>query len=318
MSSVSAADGVAGVSLDGQTALVTGGGRGIGRTIAEYLSRAGAAVAVLARTQAELDETVAAIEQAGGRAIALAADVTDREAVEQAVARTERELGPIDLLVNNAAVAMPVGRAWEVDPEAWWRTIGVNLRGPFLCSRAVLPGMIGRGSGRIVNIVAVAAFNTAPFMSAYGSSKAALVSFTDDLAAETKEHGVSVFAIRPGVVQTRMQAELRASPYLQARRGGAAPGHLRRSYRQNGQPRPSCSSHRPGRRAERAVHRRDQGRRRRAGRARRRDHPGRPAGDAPEDVASRPSSGPRSALESSTWEMRRLHGHHERRRQVII
>ena len=132
-------------------------------------------------------------------------------------------MGPVELLVNNAAVATPVGPAWEVDPDAWWRTVEVNLRGPFLCARAVLPGMLRRRSGRIVNIVAVAAFNTAPFMSAYGGSKAALISFTDDLAAETREHGISVFAIRPGLVQTRMQDELMASPYVQRRRGPQAP-----------------------------------------------------------------------------------------------
>jgi NAD(P)-dependent dehydrogenase (short-subunit alcohol dehydrogenase family) len=226
VSIVSATDSAARGSLDGQVAIITGGGRGIGRTIAEQLAGAGAAVAVLARTQAELEETVAGIELAGGRALAIVADVTDRLAVEQAVERTERELGPISLLVNNAAVATPVGPAWEVDPELWWRTVSVNLRGPFLCSRAVLPGMLGRRSGRIVNIVAVAAYTTSPFMSAYGSSKAALVCFTDDLAAETKEHGIRVFAIRPGLVQTRMHDELRASPYLQARRTGQASGQV--------------------------------------------------------------------------------------------
>jgi NAD(P)-dependent dehydrogenase (short-subunit alcohol dehydrogenase family) len=186
-------------------------------------------VAVVARTERELTETVAAIEQAGGRALALAVDVTDRAAVEQAVARTERELGPLTLLVNNAAVATPVGPAWEVDPDAWWRTVEVNLRGPLLCARAVLPGMIGRRAGRIVNIVAVAAYSTSPFMSAYGASKAGLVSLTDDLAAETQEQGIAVFAIRPGLVQTRMQDELSASPYIQRRRstgttaGGSGP-----------------------------------------------------------------------------------------------
>jgi NAD(P)-dependent dehydrogenase (short-subunit alcohol dehydrogenase family) len=101
--------------------------------------------------------------------------------------------------------------------------IEVNLRGPFLCARAVLPGMIARRAGRIVNIVAVAAYTTSPFMSAYGSSKAGLVCFTDDLAAETRQHGIGVFAIRPGLVQTRMQAELQASPHLQRRRSGQAP-----------------------------------------------------------------------------------------------
>ncbi|MFN8633825.1 MAG: SDR family oxidoreductase [Chloroflexota bacterium] len=204
--------------LRGQVGLVTGGGRGIGRSIAEALAAAGMSVAVLARSEDELAETVTRIEGAGGRAVALVADVTDRTAVEAAVAQTARELGPIDLLVNNAAVATPVGPAWEVDPDAWWRTVEVNLRGPYLCTRAVLPGMIARQAGRIVNIVAVAAFNTAPNMSAYGSSKAGLVCFTDDLAAEVREHGISVFAIRPGLVLTRMQEELMASPYLQRRR----------------------------------------------------------------------------------------------------
>jgi NAD(P)-dependent dehydrogenase (short-subunit alcohol dehydrogenase family) len=204
--------------LTGQVAIVTGGGRGIGRAIAQALAQAGAAVAVVARSEDELAETVDLIQHAGGRAIAVAADVTDRAAVDGAVARAERELGPIDLLVNNAAVATPVGPAWEVDPEAWWRTVEVNVRGPFLCSRAVLPGMIGRRRGRLVQVVAVAAYLTAPYMSAYAASKAALVRFTDTLAAETREHGISVFAVRPGLVQTRMQEELMASPYVQRRR----------------------------------------------------------------------------------------------------
>ncbi len=209
--------------MTGQVAIVTGGGRGIGRAIAEGLAQAGMAVAVLARTPAEVAETVAKIEQSGGRAIGTVADVTDTDAVRLAIERVERELGSIDLLVNNAAVATPVGPAWDVEPDAWWRTIEVNLRGPFLCARAVLPGMVNRRAGRIVNIVAVAAFNPAPFMSAYASSKAALISFTEDLAAETREHGIGVFAIRPGLVQTRMQDELSASPYVQRRRADQGP-----------------------------------------------------------------------------------------------
>jgi len=129
----------------------------------------------------------------------------------------------VDLLVNNAAVVTPLGPVWELDPDEWWHSIEINLRGPFLCARAVLPGMIARHRGRIVNVAAVAAYRTAPYTSAYGSSKAALVRLTDTLAAETKEHGISVFALRPGIVQTRMQEHLWASPHLQRQRAGQMP-----------------------------------------------------------------------------------------------
>lgn len=209
--------------LSGQVALVTGGGRGIGRTVAARLAAAGASVVLLARSGDELAETVASIGLAGGRAGAVTTDVSDRVDVQQAVAKIEREMGQIDLLVNNAAVATPVGPAWELDPDEWWRTIDVNLRGPFLCAHAVLPGMVARRSGRIVNIVAVAAYRASPFMSAYASSKAALVRLTETLAAETREHGISVFAVRPGQVQTRMLADLTASPWIRMPAGARAP-----------------------------------------------------------------------------------------------
>jgi NAD(P)-dependent dehydrogenase (short-subunit alcohol dehydrogenase family) len=211
------------MDLRGQVAIVTGGGRGIGRAIAERLAAEGAAVAVLARTQAEVAETASTIERAGGRALALIADVTDRVAVVAAVAHAERTLGPIDLLVNNAAVVTPLGPVWELDPDEWWRSIEINLRGPFLGAWAVLPGMVARRSGRIVNVAAVAAYRTAPFTSAYASSKAALVRLTDCLAAEVRQHSISVFALRPGIVQTRMQEHLGASPHLQRRRTGPGP-----------------------------------------------------------------------------------------------
>lgn len=209
--------------VHGQVALVTGGGRGIGRAIAQGLAAAGAAVAVTARSTDELAETVRLIREAGGRALAFPADVTDRAAVEDAVARAEGELGPVDLLVNNAGVLQPIGLAWEVDPDAWWRCVEVNLRGPFLWTRTVLPGMLARRRGRIVNLSSGAATGPIADATAYTSSKAALVRFTDSLAAETQAAGISVFAVNPGNVPTAMHEHLGQSAAWLRRRGRHAP-----------------------------------------------------------------------------------------------
>jgi NAD(P)-dependent dehydrogenase (short-subunit alcohol dehydrogenase family) len=192
------------IDLTGQVALVTGGGRGIGRACAASLARAGAAVAVLARSADQVAEAVAEIARAGGRALACRADVTDRAAVEAAVAGVERTLGPLDVLVNNAGVAGPIGPLAESDPDEWWRCVEVHLRGPLLCSRAVLPGMLARGRGRIINVASGAGTQAIPHLSAYVTSKAALIRLTENLAAEVREAGVSVFAIQPGTVRTAM------------------------------------------------------------------------------------------------------------------
>jgi NAD(P)-dependent dehydrogenase (short-subunit alcohol dehydrogenase family) len=202
------------IDLTGQVAIVTGGGRGIGRAMALALAKAGAAVAVVARTEEQLAETVALIEQAGGRAIAITADVTDPQAVEQMVREVEQQLGPVDLLVNNAGAGEPGGPIWEIDPDQWWHVLDVNLRGPFLCSRAVLPSMIARRQGRIINTASSAGLRAMTYMSAYVTSKTALVRFTENLGAETAGHGISVFAIHPGTVRTAMWETALASPKL--------------------------------------------------------------------------------------------------------
>ena len=200
------------IDLSGQVALITGGGRGIGRALAQGLAAAGAAVAVTARTEQQLAETVRLIEDAGGRARAFPADVSDRSAVDRLVAAIEQQIGPIDLLVNNAGVAGAPGRDWEVDADGWWRTIEINVRGPFLCSRAVLPGMVARRRGRIVNVSSSSAELPGPYMSSYGASKAALTHMTNSLAAATLEYGISVFAYAPGLVRTAMTDYMGDSP----------------------------------------------------------------------------------------------------------
>ena len=196
------------IDLGGQVAIVTGGGRGIGRAMAQALARVGAAVAVVARSGDQLAKTVALIEGEGGRAVALPADVTDQHAVERAVAETERQLGPVDLLVNNAGGGGQVGPLWEVEPDEWWRCVEVNLRGPFLCTRAVVPGMIARQRGRVIITSSLAGTAAWPYMSAYAIGKAAVTRLAENMAAETKAHGVSVFAVHPGAVRTESWASL--------------------------------------------------------------------------------------------------------------
>src|SRR5262249_24069330 len=177
------------IDLTGRVAIVTSGGQGIGRAIAQSLAAAGAGVGVVARTRERIKETVDMIGSAGHRSIALAGDVTDPGAVDEIAARVLAELGPVDLLVNNAASAAAIGPVWEVDPREWWRDVEVNLRGPFLFCRAILPGMIARRSGRIVNLSSYVANGPASYMSSYAYSKAALLRLTDTLAAETRQHG---------------------------------------------------------------------------------------------------------------------------------
>ncbi len=187
--------------LDGQVALVTGGGRGIGANIARELASAGARVAVAARTKEQVGEVAAEIE-----GLALEVDVTDRAAVERMVAETERELGPIDLLAANAGIGGPDGRTWEVDPDGWWQVLEVNVLGVHLCCSALIPNMLERGAGRIVITGSGAAYLPGARSTPYPTSKAAICRYGETLANELVGH-IPVFVISPGLVKTEMTGD---------------------------------------------------------------------------------------------------------------
>jgi NAD(P)-dependent dehydrogenase (short-subunit alcohol dehydrogenase family) len=185
--------------LRGTVCVITGGGRGIGRALAQALAGSGAAVGVIARSGAELAETARLVTASGGTATAARADITDERAAADAIASLCRRLGPVDLLVNNAGVCGPVGDAWQVGADDWWRAVEINLRGVYLCSRAVLPAMTARGAGRIVNITSQAGVFRWPQVSAYSVSKAAVIKFTENLAAEASPSGIRAFSVHPGL-----------------------------------------------------------------------------------------------------------------------
>ena len=183
-----------------RVALVTGGGRGIGRAIALRLAADGLAVAVAARSRDQVDDTARA---AGARAVALMLDVTDAASIAAAVERTTRELGPVDVLVNNAGVAESA-QFVKTEPDFWDRHFAVNVRGPYLLTRAVLPGMLERRWGRVINIASLAGLFGSPYVTAYTASKHALVGFTRALATEVSGKGVTVNALCPGFTATDM------------------------------------------------------------------------------------------------------------------
>jgi len=179
-------------------ALVTGAGRGIGANIARTLAADGWDVVAAARTREQVD---AVADEIGGRAVAL--DVTDRGAVERMVA----EAGPIGLLVANAGIGAPDGATWEVEPEEWWRTLEVNVLGVHLCCRAVIPGMLERGAGRIVITGSGAAYLPNQRSTAYPTSKAAVCRYGETLAGELAGR-IPVFFFSPGLVHTNLTGDL--------------------------------------------------------------------------------------------------------------
>lgn len=184
-------------------ALVTGGGRGIGASIARELADAGMRVAVTARTSDEVEAVAAEID-----GMALVGDVSRREDVERWVREAEERLGPVDLLVANAGIAGWESAAWEIEPEAWWRTFEVNVLGAYLACRAVIPGMLDRGGGRIVLTGSGAAYLPGLRDTAYSGSKAALWRVGETLSLQLRDRGIPVFVISPGLVRTAMTEDV--------------------------------------------------------------------------------------------------------------
>lgn len=199
--------------LSGQIALVTGGGRGIGRAVALAFAAEGARVAVAARTRSEVDEVASAC---GAGALSLALDVTDPAACREAVARCESELGGIDVLVNNAGIASS-HKFTDIEPAVWDRTLQVNLSGPFHMTQAGLPGMLDRGSGAVIAIASILSKVGRPYTAHYAAAKHGLLGMMRSLASEYARKGVTFNCVCPGFVDTPMTEQTVAN--IMARTG---------------------------------------------------------------------------------------------------
>jgi len=198
------------MKLRSRVALITGAGRGIGRAMAEGFAREGADVALVSRTEAELCRTAEAIRAIGRRVLWAPADVSDPASVENLVKTVLSEFGQIDVLINNAGRQLPIGPLVDIETEDWIHTIMVNLVGPMLCCKTVLPGMIEQRRGKIINLSGGGATSPRPNFSAYAASKAAVVRLTETLAEEVKGFNIQVNAIAPGAINTRMLDEVLA------------------------------------------------------------------------------------------------------------
>lgn len=191
------------MSIEGKTAVITGGGRGIGEAIAREMAAKGMRVVVSARSVDQLEGLAQELRDGGAEAYALPCDVTDPDQVQTLADRSIEHLGQVDVLVNNAGIAIstPLKR---LTLEEWNRIFAVNVTGTFLCTKAFLPAMVERQWGRVINVASIAGLSGAAYITAYAASKHAVVGFTRCLAAEVAASGVTVNAVCPGYVETEM------------------------------------------------------------------------------------------------------------------
>ena len=196
--------------LTGQCAVVTGGSKGLGRAIAAALAQAGADVAIVSRTRADLEHAAAELRAHGHRVLPVRADVTDEASIQEMVQHVIDQFGRIDVLVNNAGIGDTYAVV-EMDSAYWDQVMSVNVRGPMLCCKHVGPHMIGRGRGKVINVGSVMATRVARYMSPYCASKAAIVQLTRALALEWMRHNIQVNALCPGYFLTDMNTEFFSS-----------------------------------------------------------------------------------------------------------
>lgn len=205
------------MELRNKTAIVTGGGRGIGASIAQVLAREGANVVVMNRHREEVDGVARAIAGSGGSVLPVVADVTDWASLEAMVAATTARFGGVDILVNNAGIEAPPRQLADLRPEQWDQVLDVNLKGVFLCCKAVLPSMTARGGGRIVNIGSIAGLRMTFFGSMdYTVSKYGVIGLTNHLAWELADRRITVNVVCPGGVVTPLMEESTTPEYREA------------------------------------------------------------------------------------------------------
>jgi len=193
------------MELNNSIVIITGAARGIGKKIAEVLAVKGARVALVDVLEDQLKKTANEIDQSGRNVLPIVADITNASQVDEMAEMVQNELGPVDILINNAGTFSYVGPIWEADPEKWFKDIRVNLYGSFLVCRAVVRGMVARKSGYVINTVSSGGVGDPhPYSTSYASSKTGLMRLTEGLAKEVEEYGVKVFALAPPAVLTDM------------------------------------------------------------------------------------------------------------------
>jgi NAD(P)-dependent dehydrogenase (short-subunit alcohol dehydrogenase family) len=201
------------MQLSKAVAVVTGAARGIGKAVAEAYAAHGARVALVDVLEGQLRETAREISHTVGAVLPVVTDITVPAEVEAMAEKVEDDLGPVDVLVNNAGTFSVIGPVWEVDPDRWFRDVRVNLFGSFLCSRAIVRRMVQRQRGYVINIVSSGGVGDPhPYSTSYATSKTGLMRLTEGLAKEAEPHGIKVFALAPPAILTQMTRFIMEDP----------------------------------------------------------------------------------------------------------